>query len=240
MSHKIGKIKTAREVLVRAGDVINAPVIIATTLNDELYDDITSMLNWDKYSHLTGLPIVREGVKLIYDTIGWSGLTSEEQFVASKYFVASVSERNSILSVDEQKEYGENIFNRNNEENVTKPFGSSIYDKEPSEVDSTLSNSNIYFPNYREYYYNFNPSVINSWHSINLPVEPNSLVLVSMDSTSNRRVGGIREVGSTLDRTREINANSMFSMPVKADANSNIEVYADNNTVTFYLTARLG
>jgi hypothetical protein len=240
MSHKIGKIKIERGNLVRTGEVVDPPVVITNSLNAAIYDDITSVVNWDEYNYLTSLSIVREGIKLIYDSVGWSGLTSEEQNIASKYFVASVSERNSIMSVDEQKEYGNIIFGRNNEENMAKPLGSALYDKEPGDVDSTLSNSNVNFPNYEEYYYNFNPSIFNTWHSVTLPVEPNSIVLVSMDSTSNRRVGGVRQVGSSNDRTREISANSMFSMPVKVDGSSNIEIYANNQSITFYLTARLG
>ena len=240
MSHRIGKIRTERSNLARPGDVVNSPIVIANPINDAIYEDITSIVNWEKYNQLTSISIIREGIKLIYDTQGWSGLTSEEQFIASKYFVSSVSERNSVISEIDQKEYGEFIFKRNNEENSIKEFGSALYKKEPSDIDLALSNSNINFPNYQEYYYNFNSSIVNSWHSVTLPVEPNSIVLVSMDSTSNRRTGGIRQVGSSLDRTREINANSMFSMPVKVDSSSNIEIYADNQSITFYLTARLG
>ena len=81
---------------------------------------------------------------------------------------------------------------------------------------------------------------MNTWHPITLNVEPNSIVLISMDSDSNRKLAGVREVGSVIDRTRTIDSNSMFSIPVKSDSNSQIEVYADSSNITFYLTAQIG
>ncbi len=240
MAWKIGKIKNERSTLVRVGDTVIPPTVISETLDLNLYDDITNIVNWDNYNYLTDLSNVREGIKSIYDSVGWSGLTSEEQIITSKYFVSSVSERNSVLSSDEQKEYGNSIFIRSNKENMKIPLGLSIHDKEPNIINLKLSKANTNFPNYEEYYHEFTPSILNTWHSATLPVEPNSIVLVSMDSSSNRKTGGVRELGSNLDRIREIDSNSMFSMPVKTDENSEIEIYANNNSVKFYLTARLG
>lgn len=241
MAYSIGKIKVERTTLVESGQQVDAPVVITETLDTNKYNDITSIVNWDGYGLVVStLDITRDGIKLLYDSIGWNSLTNEEKIICSKFFISSVSERNSVLSVDEQKSNGERIFNLKNDENDISVYGSVIYDKEPNEVDSALVSTNRNFPNYKEFFDSFSPSVISTWHTVTLNVEPNSIVLVSIDSNANRKVGGVREVGSNIDRTRTIDSNSMFSVPVKTDSNSQIEIYADNGSITFYLTAQIG
>lgn len=240
MAYSIGKIKVERTTLVGPGQV-DAPVVITETLDTNKYNDITSIVNWDEYGlRISTLDITRAGIKLLYDSIGWSSLSDDEKIICSKFFVASVSERNSVLTAVEQKYHADDLFViQNKEKDITK-YGDLIYDKEPSDIDNRLNTTNNYFPNYKEYFDNFSPIVINTWHVITLSVEPNSIVLISIDSSANRRSGGVREVGSIIDRTRLIDANSMFSLPVKVDVNSQIEIYADNSAISFYLTAQIG
>jgi hypothetical protein len=241
MAYSIGKIKVARTTIAGPGDQVDDPVVITETLDTNKYNDITSISNWDEYGlRISTLDITRAGIKLLYDSIGWSSLSDDEKKICSKFFVASVIERNSVLSDVEQKYNAEDLFIMKNKENNITKYGDSIYDKEPSDIDNKLINTNNNFPKYKEFFDSFSPSVINTWHTATLNVEPNSIVLVSIDSSANRKVGGVREVGSTIDRTRTIDSNSMFSVPVKTDSNSQIEIYADNGSITFYLTAQIG
>ena len=241
MAYSIGEIKVKRTTIVRPGESIDAPIVITETLDTNKYNDITSITNWDEYGlRLSSLDITRGGIKLLYDSIGWGSLTDNEKLICSKFFVSNVVERNTILSEAEQKENGERIFNRKNSENSVTGYGSVIYNKEPNEIDSALINTNRYFPNYKEFFDSFKADFVNTWHPITLNVEPNSIVLISMDSDSNRKIAGVRQVGSTIDRTRTIDSNSMFSLPVKVDSNSQIEIYADNGSVNFYVTAQIG
>ena len=241
MAYSIGEIKVKRTTIVGPGESIDAPIVITETLDTNKYNDITSITNWDEYGlRLSSLDITRGGIKLLYDSIGWSSLTDEEKLICSRFFISNVSERNTVLSESEQKENGEIIFSRKNSENSVNGYGSVIYNKEPNEIDNALVNTNRYFPNYKEFFDSFSAQFINTWHPITLNVEPNSIVLISMDSDSNRKLAGVRQVGSVIDRTRTIDSNSMFSIPVKSDSNSQIEVYADSANITFYLTAQIG
>ena len=85
----------------------------------------------------------------------------------------------------------------------------------------------------------FNGSVNGIWHEITIPAAPNTVVMVSVRNTSSRRYGGVREVGSDLDRKTLITANSSFTLPVKVSSESKIEVYRQNNKVKFHVTAQL-
>ena len=247
MAYSIGEIKVRSNKIVRPGDSVDSYIVITETLDTDKYNDITSIENWDIHGiSYSNLDITRNGIKLLYDSIGWGSLTSDQKIISSKYFIATVSERNSILSTDEQKNYGQILFKEKNkqiEDTNGQPdtdYGDLIYDQEPSGVDSKLVNVNKNYPRFSEYFHEFSPSVLNTWHLYTLPVDPCSIVIITIDSTSRKRQGGVREVGSSLQRYKEVDQSTSFSMPVRADSNSQIEIYADSGTIVFYLTARLG
>lgn len=245
MNYKIGKIKNPRTTLASAGDQVIPPVIITGgTLDTIIYNDVTSISSWDEYADITNLGIVRDGIKSIYNDLGWASLSEEEKKIASKFFVSSKSERDSVLTEDEQKGFAERMGERNNVEKESTKYGGLIYDKEPVDIGDILEDSNFYLPNYTEYFYEFSSPINNAWNTVTLSgsgVSPNSIVFISVDQTGNQeKSGGFREVGSTNDRKKSIAKKSGFAMPVKLNSNSQIEVYAEASTITFYLTSKLG
>ena len=63
--------------------------------------------------------------------------------------------------------------------------------------------------------------------------------MISIRNSSGKRYGGIRQTGSTLDRRFLVAANSDLSLVVKVDGDSKIEVFKQDNKISFNVTAQL-
>lgn len=88
MSHRLGKIKQIRNTIVLEGESVDPEFIIGETIDTNLYDDITSIENWDIY----GLKVCTDFLQVrsrIVDEInikgGWTGLTNTEKDVCITY-----------------------------------------------------------------------------------------------------------------------------------------------------------
>jgi hypothetical protein len=90
MGQILGKLKTPNNKIFNETDVVNPDYIAVsgTTLDTTLYDDITSIENWDKYGELacTDYFQIRDNIIDIMTDLRWSGLTSNEKYIAIKYY----------------------------------------------------------------------------------------------------------------------------------------------------------
>jgi len=80
----------------------------ASTLSG--YVNITSIPNWDEFGGVAGYRHckIRKEIKSIYDIqtgTTWSGYTTDEQKVLSKYFIVDKDKRDEVLTQDEQDDY---------------------------------------------------------------------------------------------------------------------------------------
>jgi len=87
----------------------------------------------------------------------------------------------------------------------------------------------------------FNNSQDTTWqeHSLAAAGAPeNALcdIMIVNTHTSQKREGGVREVGSSLARKFDLNGGAMVCMQVKADLVKKIEIYSEDKTsIDFYL-----
>lgn len=103
MSYKIGKIKTLRTTLASPGEQIDSPFIVTGgTLDLNLYDDITSIENWDNYGNIlcTDILQVRDRIKEELDVISWSGLTNTQKDIVIKYFLKETAKDDSTSNTE--------------------------------------------------------------------------------------------------------------------------------------------
>ena len=238
--YKIGKLKIEPILLVNEGVEVSPNYIITTNLDLGVYNDITSIENWDIYGmlYLGDLMVIRNELTTLINQIGWGNLNGVEKLIGVKYFVVTKEKRDEVLSDDEQMEYGDILFKKNR--NTKSVVGDIFLNKTPNEISEFLNNSEGQFFNYLEFNTEFDGNYNNVWHQIQVPnVEPNSVVMISIRNSSGKRYGGIRQTGSTLDRRFLVAANSDLSLVVKVDGDSKIEVFKQDNKISFNVTAQL-
>jgi hypothetical protein len=239
-TYKIGKIKTQPTLLVNEGVEVTPNHIITTNLDLGVYNDITSIENWDIYGmlYLGDLMVIRNELTTLINQIGWVNLNGVEKLIGAKYFVVTKQQRNEVLSDDEQMEYGDLLFKKNR--NTKSVVGDIFLNKTSNEITEFLNNSEGQLFNYLELNIEFGGNYNNIWHQIQVPnVEPNSVIMISIRNSSGKRYGGVRQTASNLDRKFMVAANSDLSLVVKTDSESKIEVFKQDNKISFNVTAQL-
>ena len=113
--YKIGKLKIEPILLVNEGVEVSPNYIITTNLDLGVYNDITSIENWDIYGmlYLGDLMVIRNELTTLINQIGWGNLNGVEKLIGVKYFVVTKEKRDEVLSDDEQMEYGDILFKKN-------------------------------------------------------------------------------------------------------------------------------
>jgi hypothetical protein len=70
------------------------------------YEDVSSIFNWDTYGNkIKDFNYVKDRIKELTDQIGFGNLTTGEKIISAKYFVVDKTDRDSVLTEDEQYEY---------------------------------------------------------------------------------------------------------------------------------------
>jgi hypothetical protein len=91
------------------GDVNGPPFIVGETLNP-IYQDVSSILNWDSFGEsVKDYNYIRDRIKYFVDTIGFQNLSYDEKYISAKYFVVGKSERDSVMSENEQYEFWDTL-----------------------------------------------------------------------------------------------------------------------------------
>jgi hypothetical protein len=138
------------------GDVYGPAFLIDDTTPSG-YSDISTIINWDNHGHmLKDYNYVRDRIKELTDSIGFSNLTLEEKIISSKYFVVGKSDRDSVISESDQKDYWDILITEsqnsrfNRWEHAKKyisykltPINSSDLAKSTSELCNDYINYNI-------------------------------------------------------------------------------------------------
>ena len=80
----------------------NQPWIINETLQNG-YSDITSITNWNSIGfNLKDYNYVRNEINILLNQIGFNNLTLNEKIIVSRYFLVGKSDRDTVLSEEEQ------------------------------------------------------------------------------------------------------------------------------------------
>jgi UDP-N-acetylglucosamine transferase subunit ALG13 len=239
MAFKIGKIKIERTTLVQQGETIDDPIVIVETLDTGLYDDITSIENWEKYgSTITNdMNLVRSEIKALVDSKGWGSMSNNEKKIATKFFVVDKSKRDDIATDDEQKDLADELVKKNLENKSV--VGGLLYDMTYDEITNYLSNNTAHLINFVELDEEIEGLYDGVWHEIATPAMPNTVIMVNIRNNNKNKSGGVRCVGSNLDRRREVKSKTSFAVAVKTSSESKIEIYRQDVDVTFHITAQL-
>ena len=88
----------------------NTPFMISTATTLSGYNNVSSIVNWDKLSDMVDYrhSKIRKEIKDIYVAqtgTTWSGYTTDEQKVLSKYFIVDKDKRDEVLTQEEQDNY---------------------------------------------------------------------------------------------------------------------------------------
>lgn len=103
MTHKIGKLKTERTILINDGEIVDSPIIsVNGSLDLTKYDDITSMVSWDEYSDnlCTDRLQTRDRIKEILNSQGWSGSTDNDKEIVIKYYLKETNKEDSVSNTE--------------------------------------------------------------------------------------------------------------------------------------------
>ena len=97
--YKIGKLKIEPILLVNEGVEVSPNYIITTNLDLGVYNDITSIENWDIYGmlYLGDLMVIRNELTTLINQIGWGNLNGVEKLIGVKYFVVTKEKRDEVL-----------------------------------------------------------------------------------------------------------------------------------------------
>jgi hypothetical protein len=139
-----------------SGDV-NGIEFIVNNITQTNYQDVSSITNWDNYgSRLKDYNYIREQIKEITNLIGFNNLSFEEKVISSKYFVVGKSERDSVMSENEQYEFWDTLVTNSQHSRfirwehakkyisyVLSPINSSDLAKSTSELCNDYINYNI-------------------------------------------------------------------------------------------------
>lgn len=139
-----------------SGDVNGREFIVSDIIQNN-YEDVSSITNWDNYgSRLKDYNYIREQIKEITNTIGFYNLSFDEKIISSKYFVVGKSERDSVMSENEQYEFWDTLITESQNSRfirwehakkyisyVLSPINSSDLAKSTSELCNDYINYNI-------------------------------------------------------------------------------------------------
>jgi len=84
------------------GDVYGPAFLIGNT-SPSGYSDVSSIINWSNYGgKLKDYNYLRDRIKELTDSIGFNNLTTEEKIISANYFVVGKTERDTVLTEEEQ------------------------------------------------------------------------------------------------------------------------------------------
>ena len=100
---KIGELKTKRTTLLSDGESYNPEFIVTNNLDTELYNDITSNVNWFRHGiNYYDYLFCRKQIMFRTAIIGFSSMTQDDKVVASKVFAVGKSDRDTVHTENEQ------------------------------------------------------------------------------------------------------------------------------------------
>jgi hypothetical protein len=201
--------------------------------------DVTNIDNIELFKRLLRICYCtfREMLTVQYNDLDYNSMSSQHKTLLAKHLISSKVRTDVYFDDEEQKELAVDI-----QKKIIDCKKNRALTDNASDLINNLNGINDLsgeFSNYKEMFNGFDGEYNGVWHKITLNVSPNSVVMVSVYCTKGTRKGGIREVGSTLDRTKQIKQNSAFSTPVRVDGNGQVEVYRQNEHITFSITAQL-
>jgi hypothetical protein len=88
-----------------SSEVFGPPFLVSDIIKDG-YMDVSSITNWDLFGdRLKDFIYVRDKIKSFVDSIGFNNLSLEEKIISAKYFVVGKTDRDSVLSEEEQYQF---------------------------------------------------------------------------------------------------------------------------------------
>ena len=138
------------------GDVYGPAFLIDDTTPSG-YSDVSSIINWDNYGHrLKDYNFVRDRIKELTDSIGFNNLTLDEKIISAKYFVVGKTDRDEVLTEEEQYGYWDILITESQNSRFNRwghakkyisyklsPINSSDLAKSTSELCNDYINYNI-------------------------------------------------------------------------------------------------
>jgi hypothetical protein len=203
--------------------------------------DVTTLENIDLFYRLLRLDYYtyREHLKEFSNNNTFNSLDVETKKLLARNFVVGKSDRDLVYSDSEQEDFALDFQEKLTEAEVKLDFNNNVTDiinKEPDEI--TIVGE---LPNYRELDEEIDPEYVGVWHSVTLPnsIAPNSIIMVSCRSDKNNKFGGVREVGSSIDRRKKVDTDTSFSLLVKVNNENKIQVYGQTSDIHFYINAQI-
>lgn len=122
------------------------------------YTDITGIISFDEVGPLLELKHfdIKHEIEALYDENQWSGYTSEEKIVLSKYFIADKAKRDEVLTQEEQDAYNHFVLYHHISDDVVERMGGELdYTITPKSIDYKKDLTNRLHPKntFNEYGY---------------------------------------------------------------------------------------
>ena len=116
----------------------NDPFVIDTIIPNG-YADISSIILFDKYGlSAANVSVVRTAIDTLFQATTFSALSTLEKEVVSKWFLATITDRNSVHTASEQKENAQILVSLLSIESIINT-ANDIKDAEPSAIAETVN-----------------------------------------------------------------------------------------------------
>lgn len=103
---KIGEIKIKQTTLVGEGQQTNPYYVFGETIDETIYNDITSNYNWMNVGSIDhDYLFCRNQVLLLTNELGWDNLSIIDKRVAAEVFIVDKTKRDQVLTENDQKIY---------------------------------------------------------------------------------------------------------------------------------------
>lgn len=139
-----------------SGDVNGREFIVSDIIQNN-YEDVSSIINWNNYGlRLKDYNYIREKIKEITLNVGFDNLSYEEKVISAQFFVVGKTERDTVLSEEEQYQFWDTLITQSQESRfqrwehakkyisyVLTPINSSDLAKSTSDLCNDYINYNI-------------------------------------------------------------------------------------------------
>lgn len=139
-----------------SSEVFGPPFLVSDIIKDG-YMDVSSITNWDLFGdRLKDFIYVRDKIKSFVDSIGFNNLSLDEKIISAQYFLVTKSDRDTVLSEDDQKIYWSSLVENSQKSRFSRwehaktyisykltPMNSSDLAKSTSDLCNDYINFNI-------------------------------------------------------------------------------------------------
>lgn len=139
-------------IYLKDGEPVNPAIALGTSPPSGYTISPDPTLDWDVHAEIliaeqeTTATIIRDAIAIEYTSITWASGSAEQKIIWSKWFVATISERDEEHDATEQNEFYKILtqrINLNVDDESAQGQADLLSDKEPGEIDDKFGDKGL-------------------------------------------------------------------------------------------------